>query len=238
MFGKGKTLSAVHEINDLYKRYNNKTVWCRERKKFVNQRVVILSNVKLKNIPYVKLENLGQFVQYAKDMHEYDINNDCITIVIGFIDEMGAELNSRNFKSNINASVLNTFLCCRHYHMGIIGTAQRFNHVDALIRQVTQKVIMCDKLWRLQRQYVYDAWELENATSFESVLPLYKTGFFVRNKDYNAYDTMAVVESLGKDWEAGKMFSDKEILEMQANNNINIDTGEKPKKGLFRRKKK
>lgn len=237
LFGKGKTLSAVKEIVDLYNQYNGKKVWCRERKKFVTQRVVILSNVKLNNIPYRNLENLGQFVDYAKKMHEYDMENDTLTIVLGFIDEMGAELNSRNFKSNINASVLNTFLCCRHYHMGIIGTAQRFNHVDALIRQVTQTVVMCDKLWRLQRQYVYDAWELENASSADDIKPLYKTGFFVCNKHYNAYDTMAVVEKLEKDWKDGQMFSDEEILNLQNNNSINIDVDTKPKKSLFKRKK-
>ena len=239
LFGKGKTLSAVKEIvEDIYKKYDGKMVWCRERKKFVIQRIVILSNVKLNDIPYRNLENLGQFVDYAKKMHYYDMENDCLTVVIGFIDEMGAELNSRKFKSNINASVLNTFLCCRHYHMGIIGTAQRFNHIDALIRQVTQTVVNCDKWWRLQRQHVYDAWELENANSFDDVAPLYKTGFFVRNKHYNAYDTMAVVEQLGKDWKDGQMFDDQEILNLQSNNNINIDVDTKSKKRFFKRKKK
>lgn len=36
LFGKGKTLSAVHRVVSAYKQYDGKKVWCRRRKKFVN----------------------------------------------------------------------------------------------------------------------------------------------------------------------------------------------------------
>ena len=51
LFGKGKTLSAVHKVVQIYKRYDGKPVWDRDRKKFVTQRVKVLSNVALQ-IPY------------------------------------------------------------------------------------------------------------------------------------------------------------------------------------------
>ncbi|MFQ9763232.1 MAG: hypothetical protein ACLRYE_08350 [Gemmiger formicilis] len=46
-FGSGKTLSLVHKVTGLYEHYDGKTVWCPRRKKFVTQRVLILSNVAL-----------------------------------------------------------------------------------------------------------------------------------------------------------------------------------------------
>lgn len=239
LFGKGKTLSAVHDVVKLYKRYDGKKVYDRERKKFVTQKVRILSNVELLSVPFIRLENLKQLVDCADYSKEIDIENDTLTITIALIDEMSVQLNSREFKKNINAQLLNTILCCRHYHMSIFGTAQRFNHVDALVRQVTQNVISCDKYWRLQRQSVYDAFDYENQSDVTRVPCLYKTGFFVTDKDYNAYDTLAVVGQLVKDFEAGKMLSDAEILALQCSgNNVNVDLDSKPKRKLFRFGKK
>ena len=53
-FGSGKTLSLVHKVVGLYNRYNDKVVWCPRRKKFVVQKINILSNVDL-CVPYTKL---------------------------------------------------------------------------------------------------------------------------------------------------------------------------------------
>ena len=51
LFGKGKTLSAVHRVVSAYRQYDGKQVWCPRRKKFVAQRVKVISNVAL-SIPY------------------------------------------------------------------------------------------------------------------------------------------------------------------------------------------
>lgn len=196
----------------------------------------ILSNIKL-SVPYVPLESLQQVVEAPELIRKRDFEEDTLTIILVLIDEISVQLNSRNFKTNVNAQFLNSLLCCRHYHMGFIGTAQRFSHVDALLRQVTQKVIECDKLWRLQRQYVYDAFELENCTNITNVRPLYKTGFFVTNKNYAAYDTMAVVGSLVKSWKDNDMLSDKDILELQGSN-MNVNVEENNKRRLFGKRKR
>ena len=51
LFGKGKTLSAVHRVVSAYRRFNGKKVWCPRRKKLVKQRIKVISNVAL-DIPY------------------------------------------------------------------------------------------------------------------------------------------------------------------------------------------
>lgn len=219
LFGKGKTLSCVHTVVSRYKRYNNKRVYDVFRHRFVKQKVVVLSNVDLK-IPYVKFENLNQIVELSHDYDDFDKFNNTLTYLYVLGDEFSVQLNSRNFKTNINAHVLNSILTCRHYHMSIFYTAQRFNHVDALLRQVTQLVISCDKLWRFQRHNYYDAYELENCTNPLNVKPIKRMCWFVRNKDYNAYDTLACVDNLSKDAIDGNMLSDMEILQLQAPDQI------------------
>lgn len=215
LFGHGKTLSVVHTICGRYYRYNNKRVYDAFRKRFVTQRVVILSNVNLVGVPYVSFNNLNQLVTLTHDLDDYDKENDTLTYLYVLGDEFSVQLNSRNFKSNLNAQVLNSILTCRHYHMSIFYTAQRFNHVDALLRQVTQTVISCQKVWRLQRQFLYDAYELENCTNPTDVKPKGSRCWFVRNKDYSRYDTLACVDNLSKDALDGNMISDLEIIQLQ-----------------------
>ena len=65
LFGKGKTLSAVHRVTSNYRFYNGKPVWCPRRKKIVKQRVHVISNVSL-NIPYEDFQSLEQIVLAAE----------------------------------------------------------------------------------------------------------------------------------------------------------------------------
>ncbi len=190
LFGKGKTLSAVHRVVKDYKRYNNRTVWCMRRKCFVKQKIKVISNVSLQ-IPYEDFISLEQIVLCAENNQAYDDENNTLTITLVLGDEFSVQMNSRNFKTNIDPLFLNTLLTCRHYHMSLFYTAQRFGHVDALLRQVTSSVIDCDKLWRFQKQNTYSAWEMENAQNPELVKPYRRSCWFVLNKDYNAYDTFA-----------------------------------------------
>lgn len=138
-----------------------------------------------------------------------------MTLVLG--DEFSVQMNSRNFKTNIDPLFLNTILTCRHYYISLYYTAQRFGHVDALLRQVTSCVIDCDKLWRFQRLSTYDAWEMENATNPRLLTPLNKKCWFVRDRDYNAYDTLACVGNLKPAMKAGDMMNEEEILKLQQN---------------------
>ena len=214
-FGSGKTLSLVHKVVGLYHRYNNKKVWCDRRKKFVTQKINILSNVDL-NVPYVHLDSLAQVVNAANINRTIDDRFDTLTVTIVAMDELSVQMNSRSFKENFNAYFLNTLLTCRHSYISIYGSAQRFQHVDKLMRDVTHTVIQCQKVWRFQLWSSYDAWEMENATNAEMIRPLRRGLWYVHDKDYAAYDTLAIVNNLKKKFEDGDILTEEEIINNQA----------------------
>ena len=238
LFGKGKTLSAVHRVVSAYHQYDGKTVWCRRRKKFVTQRVKVISNVSL-SIPYEDFVFLEQIVLAAERNKAYDDEHDTLTVTLALGDEFSVQMNSRNFKSNIDPMLLNTILTCRHHYISLIYTAQRFGHVDALLRQVTSYVLECDKLWRFQRLSQYDAWDLENATNTQLITPVARSCWFVRDADYEAYDTLACVGNLKRSMQAGDMMSEEEILKLQQNTQqANMDGVSKPSRRWLKARKK
>lgn len=236
LFGKGKTLTVVHIIANYYKRYDGKMVWCDRRKKMVRQVVKVISNVTLQ-IPYETFVSLSQIIYSAENNYLIDDINDTLTVTLVLGDEFSTQMNSRNFKSNISANLLNTILTCRHYHIAMYYTTQRFGLVDALLRQVTSYCISCDKSWRLQGIDFYDAWEMENATNVMQLKPYKRKAWFVSNSDYEMYNTLAVVESLRKSSEDGDMMSDEEILNLQ-NYAPNSDNIIKPSRKFMKMKKK
>lgn len=216
LFGKGKTLSAVHRVVSAYHQYDGKKVWCPRRHKMVTQHVKVISNVSL-SIPYENFVSLEQVVLDAERKQAFDDENNTLTVTLVLGDEFSVQMNSRNFKNNIDPLFLNTILTCRHYYISLYYTAQRFGHVDALLRQVTSYVIECNKLWRFQRLSYYDAWELENATNTQLIKPLSRKCWFVRDRDYNAYNTLACVGNLKKSMKDGDMMTEAEILALQQN---------------------
>lgn len=224
LFGKGKTLSAVHDaLAKRYYKYNDKLVWDRGRKKFVTQKIKLVSNVELKGVPYEKFVSLSQLVSISETIKEIDAANDTLTVTVVVGDEFSVQLNSRKFKDNIDPLFLNTLLTCRHHHILIVYTAQRFGQVDALLRQVTSKVIECKKTWRIMVSEVYDAWDLENCTNLSMVKPLRRFGWFIDDKDFNAYDTLACVSNLAKSCKEGDMLTEDEILALQCNTPSDMD---------------
>lgn len=238
LFGKGKTLSAVHKVVSAYRRYDGKKVWCSRRKKIVTQRIKVISNVSL-SIPYEDFISLEQIVLAAERNREYDDEHDTLTVTLVLGDEFSVQMNSRNFKTNIDPLFLNTILTCRHYYISLYYTAQRFGHVDALLRQVTSYVVECDKLWRFQRLNYYEAWDLENAANTQLVAPFSKRCWFVKDKDYNAYDTLACVGNLKKAMKAGDMMSEDEILKLQQNTQqVNMDGVGKPSRRWMKLRKR
>jgi hypothetical protein len=234
LFGKGKTLSAVNRVVSEYHRSNDRKVWCRRRWKFVRQRVKVLSNVQLQ-IPYEQLVSLEQIVLCAERNEKEDDANNTKTITLVLGDEFSVQLNCRDFKTNINPLFLNTILTSRHHSISIYYTTQRFQHVDALLRQITSYVVDCDKFWRFQRLNYYGAWEMENAVNPMLLKPQRRTCWFVRDADYAAYDTYATVGNLTKAMKAGEMMSSQEILALQCNTPVNMDAVTNPSRGFLRR---
>lgn len=238
LFGKGKTLSAVHKVVTAYKKYDGRTVWCSRRRRLVTQRIKVISNVAL-SIPYEDFVSLEQIVVDAERKAEYDDINNTLTITLVLGDEFSVQMNSRNFKKNIDPLFLNTLLTCRHYHISLFYTAQRFQHVDALLRQVTSYVIDCDKTWRLQGNNQYVAWEMENASNPLLLTPVRRRAWFVKDSDYNAYNTLACVGNLKKDMQEGNMLSEEEILALQMNpNDVNMEGVVKPSGKYLRSQRK
>ena len=238
LFGKGKTLSAVHKVVSAYRRYDGKKVWCPRRKAYVTQRVKVISNVAL-SIPYEEFVSLEQIVLAAERNQEQDDKNHTLTVTLVLGDEFSVQMNSRNFKTNIDPLFLNTILTCRHYYISLYYTAQRFGHVDALLRQVTNYVADCDKLWRFQRLKLYDAWDMENASNTKLLTPFSRRCWFVRERDYQAYNTLACVGNLKKSMKAGDMMSEEEILKLQQNTQeVNMEGIARPSRRWLRQKRK
>ena len=208
LFGKGKTLSMVHYVCRMYKRYNNRRV-------FVNgawrtQKINILSNVELA-VPYIHFDNLGQIVDIANQKDELDGEEYYfVTLVVG--DEFSVQLNSRSFKDNIDALFLNTLLTSRHYAISLFYSSQKFLLVDKLLREVTFWVYDCNKIGRIMVHNIYDAFDMENATNLQLVKPLRRTGWLIHDSDYNSYNTLACVGNLIKSCQEGDMLTTEEIL--------------------------
>lgn len=97
LFGKGKTLSAVHEVVTAYNRYDGLTVWCPRRRKMVTQRVHVISNVSL-SVPYEDFISLEQIVLAAERSRDYDDLHDTLTVTLVLGDEFSVQMNSREFK--------------------------------------------------------------------------------------------------------------------------------------------
>lgn len=209
LFGKGKTLSSTVFARRIYKKYNGKKVYDFNDKKWKVQYIRVVSNVQINDIPYLPLNSLNDILTLS----EYP--NDGVSVWLVCVDEMSTQVNSREFKTNFTTDLLNVLLTCRHYRMQMIGSAQRFNHVDALVRQVTQNAIECNKLWRIVVWKVYDAWTIENTADVTKVKPKRTKTIFVTDKDFAAYDTVACVESFKENVKQGKHLTDAEILQFQ-----------------------
>mgnify|MGYP007085223314 CR=1 FL=1 len=106
-------------------------------------------------------------------------------------------------------------------------------------KDVTHTVIQCNKVWRFQLWASYDAWEMENATNTQLLTPLTRRCWFVTNRDYAAYDTLACVGNLQKSFKEGDMLSEEEILSLRRNEQqANMDGVVKPSRKWRRNQKK
>ena len=235
-FGGGKTISMVDAAIWMYNRYNNKRFYDRRRKEWVLQKVFTISNVDITGIPCEKLYTLGQVVNYAHKNKKIDEKEHTRTVMIIALDEASSQLNSREFRSNINADYLAVLLATRHYLMNFWYTTQKFKLTDALLRSVTQKVIHCNKQWRFMIQSVYSADEVELASDITMLQPISKRGFFIANKLCDSYDTLATVDLLDKSVKHDKMMSEAEILALRGATNPDNDQISRPSKKYRKRK--
>ena len=177
MFGAGKTLSMTHKASQLYKHFGD------------NLRFI--SNYHLVDIPYIPLINFQQLVDLGTDDSEY-----AGTVVL--IDEISTVLSHRNF-ANFPIEMLSMLLQQRKRHIYIMCTAQRFFMVDKIWRSITTNVKDCNKIWRFENIKVYDAWDYENAVNPELLKYRNNSWWFVRDRDYEAYDTSEMISKQSAD---------------------------------------
>lgn len=223
-FGRGKTLSAVHWLRTVYRAHNNVRVYCPRRKKWVTQIVHIVSNVHINGIVYENLVSLEQVILSTDRIRKLDDENDTLTATYVLIDEAGSELSHRDFMKNINSVVLNSILTCRHWNMSLVWTSQDYMLVDKLLRKVTLRVHECYKMWRFMLTTEYNGRDIERAENTANIKSIGSACWFVKDKDYKAYDTYGSVEKLKKDIEEGNMMSDAELEALGVGSSeINMD---------------
>lgn len=172
MFGKGKTLSMVHTARRLYKKYGDS--------------LIFLSNFKLNDIPYKPLINFNQLVDLGEEMPEG------VQGYVVLIDEISSVLSHRNYAS-FPLELIGLLCQQRKKHVYIMCTAQRFFMVDKIWRSITTNVIDCNKFWRFEHNSFYDAWDYENAMNASLIRRQYHDWWFVKNKDYEGYDTSEMI---------------------------------------------
>lgn len=187
LFGHGKTLSMIHRANIIYNQYGDK--------------IRFFSNVHLNNIPYIELVNFQQLV----DLGEEDKSDYVGNVVL--IDEVENVLNNRNF-AKFPLALLHVINQQRKSKVYIMCTSPRFFQIDKMLRQITTKVYICDKFWRFQHLQSFDAWDYENAMNTRDIKRMSNIWWFVKNQDYNAYNTL---EKVSKD-SAENFISNEESL--------------------------
>lgn len=187
MFGKGKTLSATKYVLSQARRY----------------KLNIISNIRLNGIEYTPLVNWQQIVDAPGN-----------TIIL--IDEISTVFNARAWK-DFNINLLFQLLQCRKNKKMIIGTAQRFAHVDKLLRDITYNVIDCNKTWRFLHNEHYDGWDYEIMQNPRMIKRVNHIWYFVNNKDFMSYDTDEIIDNAKRT----SFVSNEEILVNRGNVEFN-----------------
>ena len=218
VFGCGKTLMLVKRAISVYNKYNNKLVWDSDQEKFVVQKIHIISNVELYNVPYVKFTGVNQII----DIDKFGFDSQDITIYL--LDESGAIFNSRNFRDNISTEFLTRLLQSRKNKCCLYMTSQRFQFTDKILREVCNMVYFCRKKWRVVKTSAYSAYDVEHCLSIDLIKPKSIKYTFIFDKDYHSYNSYQLVEDLRKDYKPDMYLDTKEILETYGDTVIDMNS--------------
>lgn len=205
-FGSGKTLNLVRYVSGIYKQYNGKLVWDKDKQEFVPQEVKIYSNIKLLGIPFIPLVSEQQIIE-ASELGSSS------TIHLFILDEMASQFNNRDWKKNLSEDLLNAILQQRKSKIAIIGTVQDYSLFDATLRKLCTSVFVCSKLWRFLTLKEYYAKDVERAQTNTDLIAI--RSLFVRfatDSLYHSYDTSEKVSKIKKQIEEGALLSNEEIL--------------------------
>ena len=186
-FGAGKTCSMVRDAYFICKRYPD---------------VTIITNLKLENFPedtkILPLTCIQDILNAPDD-----------TVVL--IDEIGTILNSRDFANGKTKDgegglpkILFQHICqCRHRHLVIYGTVQRWGFLEKQLREITNDVTVCSAFpfhpfSRMITNWVYDAEEynLFYQSPISPLAPLSGEVWIQSDFFRNLYDTQEMVNTL------------------------------------------
>ena len=186
-FGAGKTCSMVRDAYFICKRYPD---------------VTIITNLKLENFPedtkILPLTCIQDILNAPDD-----------TVVL--IDEIGTIFNSRDFANGKTKDgegglpkILFQHICqCRHRHLVIYGTVQRWGFLEKQLREITNDVTVCSAFpfhpfSRMITNWVYDAEEynLFYQSPIRPLAPLSGEVWIQSDFFRNLYDTQEMVNTL------------------------------------------
>lgn len=264
MFGHGKTLSMSHTARKLYQKYGDtiRIVSNYELKgipyiPLVNfNQIVDLGKDAIAEkpkyleenepVPSICLDENGNVKrEYRRKVKTgVDENGELLyerrilrptykgTVVL--IDEIEDLLSHRNY-ATFPLQMLNVLTQQRKAKIFIMCSAQRFFMVDKLFRSITTHVVDCNKYWRFQHMKFYDAWDYENAMNSQLVKQLTHKWWFVKNSDFEAYDTTQMIsENMSADF----ISNEESLARIGLNEVVNADAITKPSRRLKKSRKK
>lgn len=173
--GKGKTMALVYQLESYRKRYKND--------------IYIMTNFNYLNQDF-------EFKSWKQLLETYDK-----PLVVAW-DEVQNEFNSRDFK-NFPTSLLTLLTQNRKGHgIQILYTAQRYNRVDKIFRELTHYAIMCNtifgRLTRLRYYHWEDYEQLNNTANVDMKVRIRQTktiSFVQTDKFRELYDSFKMLES-------------------------------------------
>lgn len=173
--GKGKTMALVNQLEQYRKKYGDK--------------IYITTNFNYKNEDF-------PFKSWKMLLKPYDK-----PIVVAW-DEVQNEFNSRDFKSF--PVTLLTLLTQNRKGNGIqiLYTAQRYNRVDKVFRELSHWAVECSTLWgrltRLKWYHWMDYEQLNQAVGVDlkmSIKPIKRESFIQTDILRDLYDSYKMLES-------------------------------------------
>jgi len=264
MFGHGKTLCMTHKARKLYKKfgdtirfvsnYDLKDIPYIPLKNF-NQIVELGKQAMEEKPKYLEADETPPPYYYdekgnikreyrrkvkvgvddaGEPIYERRILRPTFKGTVVLIDEIEDLLSHRNY-AKFPLQMLNTLTQQRKAKIYIMCSAQRFFMVDKLFRGITTHVIDCNKYWRLQHMVYYDAWDYENAMNAQLVKRLTHKWWFVKNKDFDSYDTTQMIsDSMSEDF----ISNEEQLTRIGLDNVVNSDAVASPSRTLRKSRKK
>lgn len=204
--GSGKTLASVNTIVSIKKRYDGKIQIDKKTKKQTQNKIIVLSNVDLKEIEYTRFKGFEQVTQFVELKNKLEVENpEYKYYLYVLLDEASIFLNSSKWKDKdnpITCESLNDLCQIRHNCIQmLLFTSQRFEMCNVNIRRLSSFVKTCELVdlpFLKRRRFLvlrhYISRDLEECTSELMIKPVKLEVVYIGNENskgwkYGTYDT-------------------------------------------------